>query len=294
MNKHRGEMRRCMAAVKHGKSFIFLLLFFLPFFGCAMRTPAVLREDTAPFSYGASAEKCIEAARIDGVFKATAYIEMNSIGKRYPLRVALMLKLPSLMRIETIPPIGPPDFFLSMTHDTFKVFMPAKQKFYQGRSSREKLAHFLPIRLSPEDMVRILMGIPPGTNGENLTFREGAAGGRCTDEKCSVDVFSSDNKKIMTLQFNGGANRPGGMDIFDLSGESLYTVSYDEYFKVGDNIDIPQRITIISRETNSTITIRYSDMELSRQIDETFFDLPLPPGMKAIILDTEGGSWEEN
>ncbi|MDO9586080.1 MAG: DUF4292 domain-containing protein, partial [Syntrophales bacterium] len=203
---------------------------------------------------------------------------------RYPLRVALMLKLPSLMRIETIPAIGPPDFFLALTHDTLKAFLPAKQEFYQGRASRENLALFFPVSLPPEDMVHILMGIPPGITGKNLTFREGTA-----DGKRSLDVLSSDGKKIMALRMDGTNNHLAGMDIFAPYGEILYTVSYDGYFKAGDN-RLPQRITILSPETNSTVAVRYSGMELRWETDETLFDLALPPGMKAIILNSEGNS----
>lgn len=279
-----------MAAVKHRKSFKFPLLFFFFLFGCASGTPPVFRDDVAPFSYGASAEKFTGTEHINGVFKAIARIEVNSGGRRYPpFRVALMLKLPSMMRIETIPAIGPPDFFLALTHDTLKAFLPTKQEFYQGRASRENLALFFPVSLPPKDMVHVLMGIPPGITGKNLTFREGAA-----DGKHSLDVFSSDGKKIMALRLDGGANRLAGMDMFAPYGEILYTVSCDEYSKVGDNIDLPQRITIFSPETNLTVAVRYSDMELSRETDETLFELGLPPGMKAIVLDQEGGSREEN
>jgi hypothetical protein len=268
----------------HPSPFIFLLLFFLILLGCAT-TPSVPREHAAPFSYGADAEKFIETTRIDGIFKAMAHIEVNIGGKRSPpIRIALMLKLPSLMKIETIPVIGPPDFFLSVIHDTFKVFMPAKQKFYQGRASRENMALFFPISLSPKDMARILMGLPPEITGKNLKFSEGAG-----SEIRSVDVLSSDDKKIMTLRMDGTNNRLTGMDIFTPYGEILYTVNYKGYFKTEGNW-LPQGITIFSPGTNSTIAVRYSDMELSRGMDETFFDLALPGGMQATILDPEGSS----
>ena len=281
-----------MATVKHRKLFKFHMLFFFFLFGCATGTPPILQEDAVTFSYGAGTEKFTEAAHIDGIFKAIARIEANSGGRRYPpLRVALMLKLPSLMRIETIPAIGPPDFFLALTYDTLKAFLPAKQEFYQGRASRENLALFFPVSMPPEDMVHILMGTPPGITGKNLTFREGAA-----DGKRWLDVSSPDGKKIMALRMDGVANRLAEMDIFAPNGEILYTASYNEYSRVGDNIDLPQRITILLSETNLTVAVRYSDMELSRETDETLFDLALPPGLTPIILDPgdTGASMKEN
>ena len=277
-----------MAPVTHKGLTKILLLFFL-FAGCAAVPTPLSREVASPFSSGAGAGNFTEAAHIDGIFKAIARIEIDSGGKRYPLRVALMLKLPSLMRIETIPPIGPPDFFLSMTHDTLKVFVPAKQEFYQGRATRGNFALFFPVILPPEDMVSVLMGMPPGITGKDFTFREGAASGMR-----SVDVLSSEGKKIMILRMDGANNHLAGMDIFSPYGEILYKVSCDEYLKVGYNIDFPQRITILSPGTNSTISVRYSDMELRREMDETLFDLVLPPGMKAIILDPEEDSRGEN
>jgi len=265
------------------KTVIFFLPLFLMLLGCAATAPPVSQKQAPQLISGPDFVKLVEAGRTDATFKALARIEINSSGNRYPpLKAVLMLRQPSMMKIEVIPPIGPPSLFISVLHGTLKIFVPEKQKFYQGKATRKNLALFFPVSLSPEDMASILTGLPPGITDKNLTSREGAAG-----STPSVDILSPDGGIISTLRIDATQKRLAGMDVFAADGGMSYTVSYEEYTKV-ENHWLPQRIIIHARETNTVITVSYSDMELSRETDETTFDLALPPGMKAVSLDTAG------
>jgi len=261
-----------------------LLVLLLPLLGCALGTPSVLKDKSAPSPYGTGFEKFAWIKDVDGVFNAIAHIEVNSGDRKNRLKVAIMLKQPSLMRIETIFPIGPPDFFLSMTQDTLKVFVPSERKFYQGHASRENLALFFPLSMSPESIVCNLMGIPPGITGKDLKFIEEE---QAENGKHQLYVFSSDGKKIMKLMVYEQNNRLEGMDVFSSCGNILYTTSYDDYSEVGKGRYLPRKITVFSPETNLTVSIRYSDIELREEMDETIFDLAIPPGVVPIFINAK-------
>lgn len=252
--------------------------------GCISGTAPSSQVTVRDLSSSAALEKFMKADRTGDAFKAIARIEIGVGKRRYPLKAALMLKLPSFMRIETIPIIGPPDFLLSLNNDTLKVLLPEKNEFYQGRPSRDIFALFLPVSLPPEDIVPVLMGVPPPRlTGQNLRFQEVTA-----DDKYHIDVLSPEGGKIMTLRMDRGNGHLTDMEAFAAYGVIIYQASYSEYYQDG-NIELPGKITVISPETDSMISVRYSDMELSRDVDEASFELAIPFGMKPITLDGEGG-----
>lgn len=270
-----------MASVKNRLiKFIPGILFLL--LGCAPVATSLPKGTDYDLSARYTLEKFIKAHHIKDIFKAVARIEINSDGKKYPIKVAMMLKRPSFMRIESIPVIGPPDLFLSANNDTLKIFLPEENEFYLGRPSRENFSLFFPVNLSPADVLSIMMGIPP-LHDVKLRWKESVEG-----EKLRADFFS-DDKKILTLLMDGNNGRLKEIVILASDGEILHTVYYDDYCQV-ENIDLPQKITILSKGKNSTIVVRYSDMEFSKEENESLFDLPIPVGVRPIIMDRGSSS----
>ncbi|MCG6535004.1 MAG: DUF4292 domain-containing protein [Syntrophales bacterium LBB04] len=217
--------------------------------------------------------------------KAIARIEINSRSRRYPLKIALMLKRPAMLRIETIPVIGPTDFFMSLTDDALKVFIAGKNTFYQGLPTKRNISIFFPISLDPEDLVSVMMGIPP-ISGNNLRVQESLE----EKKRYRIELFS-DHDRIKTFLLSWEDDgRLSGMEILGGSGDIINTITYSDYRKVGE-IDLPHQITILSPEDDATIVVRYVDVEFSKG-DESF-DLPISPDVKPIIIDSgssPGGS----
>jgi outer membrane lipoprotein-sorting protein len=252
--------------------------------GCVSATLPSSQAIVRDLSSSAVLKKFMKEDRTGEAFKAIARMEIGVGKRRYPLKAALMLKFPSFMRIETIPIIGPPDFLLSLNQDQLKVLLPGKNEFYQGRPSRDIFALFLPLSLPPEDIVPVLMGLPPPRlTDQNLRFQE-----ITDDDEYHIDVLSPQGGKIMTLRMDRGNGHLTGMEAFAAYGVIIYQASYSEYYQDGKT-ELPGKITIISPDTDSMISVRYSDTELSRDVDESSFELAIPSGMKAITLDGAGG-----
>ncbi|MBW2560533.1 MAG: hypothetical protein JRE40_06715, partial [Deltaproteobacteria bacterium] len=101
--------------------------------------------------------------------RATARISLSFPEGDYSRKMALLLQMPSSLRVEAIPLFGPADFFLSANKEVLKVFFPGEGKFYVGAATRKNLSLFFKVFLSPADMVPLLAGLPPHITGGSLS-----------------------------------------------------------------------------------------------------------------------------
>ena len=253
---------------------LLFLLFPLLFLSCSPVIKSVsLPEETLDI-LSPRWEKLFRPDFRQDTLKAIARLDINDREKRYPLKVALLLKRPSLIRLEGIPIMGPADFFLSVNSDTLKVFIPEKNVFYLGRSSRENISRFIPIDVPPEDLVSVLMGLPPISGNKPRLCLAG--------EKHYLEL-SLDNKKIKTVSLEMDDDRLTKMEIMGADGELQYVVNYSDYRKVGE-IDRPYQIILSSNRTS--LTLRYSEMEFDK-VDEASFDLSVPSRITPTIIDRD-------
>lgn len=258
---------------------IVLLVFFLfTFIGCMPRKaevslgePIAAPEDVIKRVSGADNPK--------KTLKAVARIAVSASGKRYSVKVALLAKRPSFLKVTSIPVIGPPNLFLSVMGDSLKVFLPKKGEFYTGAATGKNIAVFFPINLKAEDVVSILFGIPPPVKGENITLR-----GDVEEGLYRIDVISQD-KKAQSLWVDTSTGNLSRMEGFNDEGGILYRVKHEDHRQIG-GIRVPGRITISGNEADgSSACIRYSDIRLSRNDGDTaLFDLDIPPGIKPISI----------
>lgn len=257
-------------------------LLWLNLSGCAAG-PALLPKGNL-LSSDAAKERFIGAERAEGVFKAFAHIDIRKGKRRYITKCALLLKRPSFIKMENLPPMGPPDFFLSIADGTMKIFLPAKNRFYQGVASGENLARFFPFAIKPEDLTDAMLGIPPGLSNARVFMN---ADGK--DKDARLDVFDEGGTRKLSLRMNREDDRLDGFDVFSPQGNILYVVVYNDYTKTGAGTLLPRKITITAPDDEASVSISYSDVELDPAADADLLYLPLPPGLEPVPLDRQGG-----
>ncbi|MBI4634449.1 MAG: DUF4292 domain-containing protein [Deltaproteobacteria bacterium] len=256
----------------------FFILFLVVFTGCTAGKVKPVSDAYVPLP-----EKILDnitrAHQQRDTLQAVATIEVNSEKGRYPLKVALLLKMPSFLRVETIPLVGTPDFFMSLQGDTLKVFLPPKKEFYICRATAENLALFLPVSIRVEEMVPILMGIPllPELLKSMEKSRALSAG-----NYYRIDLTSGDGKH-QSLWIDRTTGALAKIEIFE-DYRLLYTASYEEYSEES-GIPMPRKVIITpDAPGKSGVVIRYSDIRFSNLPDTTSFDLAAPPGIEPIVL----------
>ena len=242
--------------------------------GCAGHSPS------APVAFHDSPEAALRALAASSpdaqAVTATARITIDHDGNRYPLKAAVMMRRPALFRVESIPLMGPPDFYLSIAGGELRVFLPGQNAFYTGRATRRNISRFFPVSMPTADMVSLLMGVPPDTAEEIQSL-----GGKQEEGLYRVDQYGS-GIRMRSLWIEPAGGRLIRFQTFTKEGIVFYTADFADYVRIGEG-SLPQKVTIRGEEMG-TLTIRYTDL---RQFaaDPESFPLQIPEGTTPILLD---------
>ncbi len=255
------------------KDIIVMCLALLAFSGCVSgkipevtKMPAALPQDIL---------RKIPMPDSGDTIRATARISLSSSEGDYSRKMALLLRMPSSLRVETIPLFGPADFFLSANGESLKVFFPGEGKFYVGAATRENLLLFFKVFLSPADMVPLLAGLPPHIAGGRLS---GHAEGRLY----RVDIKSG--KKRRSLWVDPDDHTLTKIEDID-DGRVLWRATFTDHI-VASGIPYPRRVRIEVKEPGRVnLDIRYLDLDISSAGDTAIFDLQIPSGITPIPID---------
>jgi hypothetical protein len=217
----------------------------------------------------------LAASVSEGTITTTARIEINYHGDRYPLKAAMMMRSPADLRLESIPLLGPPDFFLSIAEGELRVFLPGKGTFYSGPATRGNISRFFYLPLPATEIVALLMGhLPEEWEGADNWYGEREA------EFYRVDRHLN-GKKICSVWIDPVANLLIRVRTFMEGTEISYTADFADYARVGKGF-LPHRLTISS--DGVSLALRYTDMGLLDD-DGASFALPVPEGSAPIPLE---------
>jgi hypothetical protein len=211
----------------------------------------------------------------DQTLTVTARIEINDHGERRPLKAALMIRKPAHLRMESIPLLGPPNFFLSIDAGELRVFSPGNDggSFYIGRSTARNVNRFFPLALPAADIISLLMGQPPRT--EEASSRRG----EWEEGLYRVDQWVA-GRKILSLWIDPVGDLLRRIRAFTEGGNIAYMAEFEDHTSVGEYF-LPQRVTITGEAVS--LTLRYTEAHLGNDAEP--FALPIPEGIKPISLD---------
>ncbi|MFO7568670.1 MAG: DUF4292 domain-containing protein [Smithellaceae bacterium] len=248
-----------------------LLLFLMLICGCVRQ---VVVPDARPENVLAGIVQPVSGTdRMVGI----ARIDVMTAEGHYPVRAALVFRKPAYLRLELLPVIGTPDFFLAATPEAMNIFIPSRAVFYTGKPTADHLARFLPWSLDIADLVTILCGSYPALSGQivSYAYEQGAKEG----------VFgikmraSSGASQLIWVDAQG---KLAGLLRFDEAGKEIYQVLYEDY---SSQMALPGRITIKTADNQASVSIKYADMKIETTDDFSVFDLMPPPGVKIIFLE---------
>lgn len=244
--------------------------------GCAGRRVAPSPPPGGVYTSPEDALRALAASALgDQTLTVTARIEINAHGKRRPLKAALMMKRPAQLRLESVPILGPPDFFLSIDAGELRVFSPGKDggTFYTGRATARNVYRFFPLPLPAADMVSLLMGHPPSI--EQISFREG----EWEEGLYRVDQYIAGGK-ILSLWIEPVGDHLLWVRAFTEGGDIAYTAEFAEHTPLGTRF-LPRRFTITGEAVS--LTLRYTEFHLVNDAEP--FALSIPEGIVPIPLD---------
>ncbi len=205
-----------------------------------------------------------------GMIRATARITVTAPGMTYSRKMALLLQMPSNLRLEAIPIFGPADFFLSANEQSLKMFFPGQGKFYVGAPTPENFSLFFKVSIPPSDVVPLFIGVPPEViGGQHSGHGEGSVyriDSKYANKKRSLWI-DRENQTVMKWEEKK-------------DDRILWRVLFMDYTVVG-KVSLPNRIQIEGEEPERVeIEIQYLQRDMTPSTSDTApFNLPIPPGI---------------
>jgi hypothetical protein len=208
------------------------------------------------------------------ILSGVAQIDLVTSGGYYPVRTALVIKKPSYLRLEILPPMGPPDFFLATTPQDMKILLPGKGEFYQGKPTGDNLSRFLPWQFNIDDIVAIFTCTYPPLTGDVVYLRY--------PEGNTLRIAMKAPYGIAQTVWIEPTGRLSKLERYDKMGKLLFSAEFTNY---AEESPIAGKIYVVMADGITSITIKYSDLKIEKAKDLSIFDLPVPAGFKKIIMD---------
>ena len=215
--------------------------------------------------------------------KGSARIKVQSPDGSYSSACAVMLRYPDAIRVETIPPFGPPNLFLAINGAALNIYLPGKGEFYTGSANVTNISRFLPFPLDAQELIPILLGVLPQnffpsgafleTDEDNGLYRINALFNGKPIRSCWIDPLSGDLQKI---------------EFLGLDGKTLYSAKITNHKRI-DGVSLPQHVEfrfVAPGKADLFLSVNYSELKVfSGEDGNSVYDLELPPGIMPIPLD---------
>lgn len=216
----------------------------------------------------------------ENTLKAIARISIDYPRGTYTKKVAILVKKPSSLRIESVPIFGPSDFLMTAEKKLFKVFLPMEGSFYIGSSTVKNLSRFFLIPIPLDEIASILTGTPPIEINDTLRltgYREG--------KMHRIDA-ALDDTPLQSIRLDQTNENLLGVEVFEKDGRIAYAASFEDFTSLGGTT-YPQNIKIAVKQGPEKIyiTIQYLDLVISRNDDTSLFNLTIPPGITPTFLN---------
>ena len=178
---------------------------------------------------------------------------------------------------------------MSIHNDILKVFFPQKGTFYIGKSTPGNLANivkYFPAGLSIEELLPIMLGTYPSPHKKNASLK-----GSWEEQRYRVDMADEDGIRLQSIWIDAPTQTLVKVQVFNKTGRSLYTASFEDYNKSPDDVDMPFKITITSEEAgHPELIIRYASVQFVPDVEDSAFNLQIPSGIEPIYLDGQEGN----
>ena len=242
--------------------------------GCAPRTPvrapapAPVRAENLQALLG-QRERSLQSLR------GLARINYRAAGRRGAFSAAVLLRRPHRLRLEAFSIVGAA-LILTVKDGEFTGFFPSEARYYRAPTSRENLFRATQLLLDLDEMVALLMGVPPVQStttwtADDLTLRRTRADG-------STDIVT----------FDAQIPAPVRWQRLGPSGKPWYVATFEDFADAPAG-PFPLKITLETPPLQRKYEIRYDEPELNVTLPESHFVQELPDGVVRIPLPAPTG-----
>lgn len=232
-------------------------------------------------------QACI-ADRLDAIesVRVRATLEYYGDDGRARIRQALVAQAPADVRMEAISPFDTTLSVLVLRDGGLRFYDLQNEQFVVGRAVPEHIGRLIPLWLTAEDIVRVMLGAPPldaaspteagevswdGSAGAWRWRMSGVTGGE-------LDVWVRHER----CTFAGAHAR----DAAGTTTWELRTGSYETRDVDGTPIELPTRYRFLLPAERIDISLEVERRTLNPDLPEELFELAEPRGVERIDLDS--------
>ena len=248
--------------------------------GCKQVPPPANRLEE-PAALRAAVDARIEQIE-DARFKEVV-LDYFGDGERVKVRQLILVKSPSLLRVQTRLP-GSDEILSLLVSDgeTFSMHKRDTNEYFTGAATSANIARLLPVDLSAADVARVMLGGAPwdrfdmragapslvwdGCEGAYRYFAETREGG-----ELSAWVRPSDYAVVRVRQT-------------DAAGERIYEYTTDDWQRHGA-VALPQYRRFVWPARDLDFSMDVGETQVNTGLPDTLFELPPPAGSAIIRVD---------
>jgi len=220
-----------------------------------------------------------EGKDVPAGLKGIAKIKVESPDKKFSVKEIIIAKRPGCLRLETLSPLGQPEFFAVTDGSDLFFFSPSENKFYRGITSPEHVSRFIPLNLSLEEMVSLILGKVPLIDYDPEQVKCAVEG-----VLLMVNLCAKDGDSTQTLKVDTQNKRAVGIEIYGQERSLTLAAEYGNYQKIGETI-FPLEISISMPQDGSKVKISFKTIEFPSVIDPGEFKLIPPQGVEVLPLE---------
>lgn len=227
--------------------------------GCPARHPI----PSPPLRVSADALLGQLAARRSSITSLRARARLQSGISRIWTRQALIVRRPDEVRIDVLSPFGL-TLAVGTKDDLLWAYPPSDAVRYEGAATPANVARFLGTPISINDLVDILMGLPPARRALDAPELQATADGEYRvrfpiEEGTQTLWFSGDTLALARAE----EARPGGQ---------VFSLAFADY-----RDGFPHKMSVSAPGGGNAVTLAYDGVETNTPIDPALFGPPPAP-----------------
>jgi outer membrane lipoprotein-sorting protein len=179
---------------------------------------------------------------------------------------AILIKIPSDLRIDGLSEFGLHDSQLVSSKGDLVIYWAGDNHYYRGLATREQFARYLNVSLEPERAILLISGMIPLEEEEDYILE--------TRKKGKLFVMRGRSSEVEIVQ-KDSSYLPTRYTAYDINGSRDYLVSYDDFRETG-GYWFPNQLLARFWDPSLKIEIRYRGVEINPPIDQNLFKLKIP------------------
>ena len=252
-----------------------LLLFLLPC--CTHLTKPTPQPVYAPCS-SQDILPAITDAAIPGALKGIAKIKVKSPDESFSVKEFISAQSPHSLRLETLNPLGQPVFYAVTDGEKVFIYIPSEKKVYRGSASPETLSFFIPLSLSMDELVSIVLGRMP-----LIDYDDGQVSCEEGDGFYHVQLFTEDRSEKQLVKVSVENLAIVESATYEQGGSLISSMRFGDHEMIGDVL-FPKRISVFIPDDETRVVISYKKLEILPDISSDEFRLTAPKGVEVVPL----------